>query len=159
MENVYIWRWQVLSCQYEHNFSNSVNFDDVTAECNHGYQKLFSWCNPALFSSWGHIFPTHCIETINHKEIFSFWRNQCRQNKTLLTINLLEYPIPTATAVTATRHKNRHMALHVAAAWYHRSNGVKTTGKNPLTLSGPDVPAWAAEGRKGRSQEARRASS
>ena len=51
-------------------------------------------------------------------------------------INLLEYPIP-----TVTRHKNLHMALHVAAAWYHRSAGVKTTGKNPLTLSGPDVPA------------------
>ena len=50
-------------------------------------------------------------------------------------INLLEYPIP-----TATRHKNRHMALHVAAAWYHRSAGVKTTKKNQ-TLSGPDVPA------------------
>ena len=28
-----------------------------------------------------------------------------------------------------------------------------------LTLSGPNVPAWAPEGREGRSQEARRASS
>ena len=28
-----------------------------------------------------------------------------------------------------------------------------------LTLSGLDVPAWASEGREGRSQEARRASS
>ena len=28
--------------------------------------------------------------------------------------------------------------------------------KNALTLSGPDVPAWAPEGREGRSQKARR---
>ena len=49
-----------------------------------------------------------------------------------LYINLLEYPIPAATAATC--HKNRHMALHVAAAWYHRSAGVKTTGKKSPDL-------------------------
>ena len=78
-------------------------------------------------------------------------------------INLLECPIPGATATAAsadTRHKNHHMVLHVAAAWYHRSAVVKMQGnKNCLTLSGPDVTAWGPEGRKGRSQEARRASS
>ena len=47
-------------------------------------------------------------------------------------INLLEYPIPAATA--ATRHKNRQMAPHVATAWYHRSAGVKTTGKKSPDL-------------------------
>ena len=42
-------------------------------------------------------------------------------------INLLEYSIP---AALTTRHKNRHMAAYVAAAWYYRSAGVKTTGNN-----------------------------
>ena len=62
-------------------------------------------------------------------------------NKTLPTINPLEYPIPTATAVTATRHKNRHMALHVAAAWYHRSKGVKDEGPTARSRA-PEGPLY-----------------
>ena len=78
----------------------------------------------------------------------------------MLVSSTLEYSIPAATTATAaTRHKNRRMVLHVAAAWYHRSAGVKTTGKKSPDLKRADVPAWAPEGLKGRSQEARRASS
>ena len=38
-------------------------------------------------------------------------------------------------------------------------NGQKWSKMVGLTLSGPDVPSWAPEGREGRSQEAQRASS
>ena len=43
-------------------------------------------------------------------------------------INFLEYPIPAATATTATaRQKKRQRPDLRNQAWYHRSAGVKTT--------------------------------
>ena len=69
-----------------------------------------------------------CIHTCN------IFPNIYTQLLDLTRINFLEYPIPaTATAVTAataTRHKKRRRPDLRSQAWYHRSAGVKTTGKN-----------------------------